>query len=52
MQPCWLRDLTKRWCRWRMSCGIGLTQVRQDLVAEMRLSRLTPGLARRRAQPS
>lgn len=45
LQPSWLRDLVKRWCRWRLSCGIGLTQVRRDLVAVMRLSRLTPGLA-------
>jgi hypothetical protein len=45
LRPSWLRDLVKRWCRWRLSCGIGLTQVRRDLVAVMRLSRLTPGLA-------
>ncbi len=45
LQPSWLRELTKRWCRWRLSCGIGLTQVRRDLVAVKRLSQLTPGLA-------
>ncbi|PND54137.1 transposase [Mycobacterium sp. ENV421] len=45
VQPSWLRELVKRWCRWRLSCGIGLTQVRRDLVALIRLSRLTPGLA-------
>lgn len=43
LRPSWLRDLVKRWCRWRLSCGIGLTQVRRDLVAVMRLSRAEPG---------
>ncbi|EUA27942.1 phage integrase family domain protein [Mycobacterium xenopi 3993] len=51
LQPSWLRDLAKRWCRWRLSCGIGLTQVRRDLVAVMRLSRLTRGWPHRGAQP-
>ena len=45
IQPRWLRELTKRWCRWRISCGIGLGQLRKDLIAMIRLSRLTPGLA-------
>lgn len=45
IQPHWLRQLTKRWCRWRISCGIGLGQLRKDLIAMIRLSRLTPGLA-------
>jgi integrase len=45
VQPRWLRELTKRWCRWRISCGIGLGQLRKDLIAMIRLSRLTPGLA-------
>ena len=45
VQPHWLRELTKRWCRWRISCGIGLGQLRKDLIAMIRLSRLTPGLA-------
>jgi integrase len=45
IQPRWLRELTKRWCRWRISCGIGLGQLRKDLIAVVRLSRLTPGLA-------
>ena len=45
IQPCWLRELTKRWCRWRISCGIGLGQLRKDLIAMIRLSGLTPGLA-------
>ena len=41
----WLRELAKRWCRWRMSCGVGLGQLRKDRIALVRLSRLTPGLA-------
>jgi len=45
VQPRWLRELAKRWCRWRISCGIGLGQLRKDLIAIVRLSRLTPGLA-------
>jgi hypothetical protein len=43
VQPRWLRELAKRWCRWRISCGIGLGQLRKDLIAVVRLSRLTPG---------
>ena len=45
VQPLWLRELAKRWCRWRMSCGVGLGQLRKDRIALVRLSRLTPGLA-------
>ena len=45
VQPLWLRDLAKRWCRWRMSCGVGLGQLRNDRIALVRLSQLTPGLA-------
>ena len=45
VQPPWLRELAKRWCRWRMSCGVGLGQLRRDRIALVRLSRLTPGLA-------
>ena len=45
VQPVWLRDLAKRWCRWRMSCGIGLGQLRKDRIAIVRFSRFTPGLA-------
>jgi site-specific recombinase XerD len=45
VQPAWLRNLAKRWCRWRMSCGIGLGQVRRDRIALVRLSQFTPGLA-------
>ena len=49
VQPRWLRELAKRWCRWRMSCGVGLGQLRKDLIALVRLSRLTPGT---RARPA
>jgi len=45
LQPRWLRELVKRWCRWRMSCGVGLGQLRKDRIALVRLARLTPGLA-------
>jgi len=45
IQPLWLRELVKRWCRWRMSCGVGFRQLRKDRIALERLSRLTPGLA-------
>jgi integrase len=45
VQPAWLRDLAKRWCRWRMSCGVGLGQLRRDRIAVVRLSQFTPGLA-------
>lgn len=45
VQPLWLRDLAKRWCRWRMSCGIGLGQLRKDRIALVRFSQFTPGLA-------
>ncbi|PBJ39266.1 transposase [Mycobacterium avium subsp. hominissuis] len=45
VQPGWLRDLAKRWCRWRMSCGIGLSRLRGDRRALVHLSQFTPGLA-------
>jgi integrase len=45
VQPLWLRELAKRWCRWRMSCGIGLGQLRTDRIALVRLAQFTPGLA-------
>jgi integrase len=45
VQPLWLRELAKRWCRWRMSCGIGLGQLRKDRIAVARFSQFTPGLA-------
>ena len=45
VQPSWLRELTKRWCRWRMSCGVGLRQVRADRMALVRLSQFTSDLA-------
>lgn len=45
ISPRWLQELTKRWCRWRLSCGIGLSQLRKDLTAIRRLAQLTPALA-------
>jgi hypothetical protein len=45
VQPLWLRELAKRWCRWRMSCGLGIRQLRKDRIALVRLSQLTPNEA-------
>ena len=45
VHPVWLRELAKRWCRWRMSCGVGLGQLRSDRLALVRLSQFMPGLA-------
>ena len=44
VHPPWLRELAKRWCRWRISCGLGVGQLRKDRIALVRLSQLTPGL--------
>lgn len=43
-QP-WLRDLAKRWCRWRLSCGIAAGTVRRDLRACISLARHLPASA-------
>ena len=37
-QP-WLRDLAKRWARWRLSAGLSSHQVERDVAALIRLSR-------------
>jgi integrase len=42
--PLWLRELIKRWLRWRISVGLALTQIRKDFTALTRLARLTTGL--------
>jgi integrase len=44
--PTWLRQLAKRWMRWRISCGLALGQIRKDMVSLTRLARHTPALAR------
>jgi integrase len=43
-QP-WLRDLAKRWCRWRLSRGIAPVTVRTDLAALHSLARHLPATA-------
>jgi integrase len=43
-QP-WLLDLAKRWCRWRLSCGIAAGTVRRDLRAVISLARHLPASA-------
>lgn len=45
IRPAWLRDLVKRWLRWRISNEFALTQIRKDFTALTRLAKLTPGLA-------
>jgi integrase len=45
IEPGWLRELIKRWLRWRISSGLALGQVRKDFTALTRMTRLTTGLA-------
>jgi integrase len=40
IDPAWLRELIKRWLRWRISAGLALTQVRKDFAALTRFVRL------------
>jgi len=44
INPSWLRELAKRWLRWRISGEFALTQIRKDFTALTRLAQLTPGL--------
>lgn len=44
ISPGWLRDLIKRWLRWRISGGLALGQVRKDCTALTRMARLASGL--------
>jgi integrase len=44
IRPAWLRELVKRWLRWRISNEFALTQIRKDFTALTRLATLTPGL--------
>lgn len=38
-QP-WLRELAKRWCRWRLSTGLARITLQHDVLALTRLSKL------------
>lgn len=42
----WLRSLTKRWARWRLSTGIGISTVVADVRAITRFSESCPSLQR------
>jgi hypothetical protein len=44
IEPEWLRELIKRWLRWRISGGLALGQVRKDFTALTRMTRLVAGL--------
>src|SRR5207244_245233 len=44
INPGWLRELVKRWLRWRITGEFALTQIRKDFTALTRLAQLTPGL--------
>jgi integrase len=44
--PAWLRHLTKRWARWRLSTGISVTTVRADIRAITLLAQSFPALQR------
>lgn len=44
IHPAWLRELIKRWLRWRISTGLALGQVRKDFTALSRLAGLSTGL--------
>jgi integrase len=44
--PLWLRSLTKRWARWRLSTGISIAAVVADVRAITRLSESCPSLQR------
>ncbi|MHB1519637.1 MAG: tyrosine-type recombinase/integrase [Acidimicrobiales bacterium] len=44
--PFWLRELTKRWARWRVSTGISMTAVIADVRAITRFSESCPSLQR------
>jgi integrase len=44
IEPGWLRELIKRWLRWRISGGLALGQVRKDFTALSRMARLASDL--------
>jgi len=46
IEPPWLRELTKRWVRWRMSTGIALPTVGADIRAITQFSQSFPALRR------
>jgi integrase len=46
IEPAWLRSLTKRWVRWRLSTGTGLGTVIADVCAITRFAQSCPSLQR------
>lgn len=46
IEPVWLRQLTKRWARWRLSVGIGPPTVSGDILAISLLAETFPQLRR------
>jgi integrase len=42
IHPAWLRQLVKRWLRWRITGGSALSQIRKDFIALTRLAQLAP----------
>ena len=42
IEPAWLRELTKRWARWRLSTGTALATVLADVRAITRFARSFP----------
>ncbi len=46
IEPVWLREMTKRWARWRLSTGTALATVLADVRAITRFARSFPSLKR------
>jgi integrase len=46
IESLWLRSLTKRWARWRLSTGVGIATVVVDVRAITRFSESCPSLQR------
>lgn len=46
IEPVWLRELTKRWARWRLSIGTAVATVVADVRAITRFAQLFPTLRR------
>jgi integrase len=44
IEPDWLRHMTKRWARWRLSTGQTTTSVKQGVLAVRRLAQTSPTL--------
>jgi integrase len=46
IEALWLRSVTKRWARWRLSTGVGMSTVVADVRAITRFSESCPSLSR------